>query len=356
MRASNSGSIISDELLVLAAGGCAEHETGIASMRHTLGVACRPSPISEVLRGAASADRWPTTVEDFRVTDGSRVVFLEMLLSIPASVARRVAERKYRRANPPALACKAYIEAMTADGKKRVPSVQLRFGVLALLSSYSMERLGLALEQSPLDVSAPLKVTHKELSLILSAMDGREMYLPCVEDLLGEELLRQGYGPELTEELRENNSHALRPRAAWDSAHFCILGTGDAVAHLRDFAQAFREGRAYCGLHSQKNPFARAGLAFVHECGVTDELRANVQQQWAAERELLKRVRDTGIMAKLEASGKRFYALSPRLDDKGELTFWLNPCEQNRYNYGWMSLQDLQDWADNKGRIVKQVA
>ena len=356
MRASNSGSIISDELLVLAAGGCAEHETGIRDMRRTLGVACQPSPISEVLRGAASADRWPTTVEDFRVTDGSRVVFLEMHLSIPAAGARRVADRKYRRTDPRVLACKAYLAAMTADGKKRVPAVRLSFGVLALLSPYAMEKLDKALEQPALQVRKPLAVSHKQLSFIISAMDSHELYLPGVEDLLGEELLRQGYGPQLTDEQRESNSYSLRPRAAWDSSHFCLMGTGDAVAHLRDFAQAFREGRAFCGLHCEKNPFARAGLAFVHERGVTEELRANVQQQWANERELLKRVRDSGIMAKLHESGKRFFALSPRRDANDELTFWLNPYEQNRYNYGWVSLQDLQDWADNKGRIVKQVA
>ena len=45
--------------------------------------------------------------------------------------------------------------------------------------------------------------------------------------------------------------------------------------------------------------------------------------------------------------------LLPAIDDTGNLRFFLNPREQNRYNHGWFSLEELKAWAGDTGPIIK---
>ena len=68
--------------------------------------------------------------------------------------------------------------------------------------------------------------------------------------------------------------------------------------------------------------------------------------------ETWKEAYETGIYKELKEADKKFFALSPNKDDKGNLIFWLNPQEQDKYNFGWVTLQDLKDWIQNKGKIV----
>lgn len=70
---------------------------------------------------------------------------------------------------------------------------------------------------------------------------------------------------------------------------------------------------------------------------------------------LEKAAEKTGIAKKLEKSGKRWFALSPRwskgfdVKTKHSVVFWLNPCEQQIHNFGWFTVEDLELWADSKG-------
>jgi len=34
------------------------------------------------------------------------------------------------------------------------------------------------------------------------------------------------------------------------------------------------------------------------------------------------------------------------------VVFWLNPTEQHKYNFGWFNIEDLTDWASDKGKII----
>lgn len=63
----------------------------------------------------------------------------------------------------------------------------------------------------------------------------------------------------------------------------------------------------------------------------------------------------TRIHKILAKSGKKYFALSPRWadDQKKEVVFWLNPYDQDKYNSGWFSVQDLKDWAKDKGKVMK---
>lgn len=73
----------------------------------------------------------------------------------------------------------------------------------------------------------------------------------------------------------------------------------------------------------------------------------------------------TGIHALLKEKRKTYYACSPRWkgdraasDTKFNVIYWLNPCEQDRHNFGWFTVEELTDWANgvvgNKIDMVKE--
>lgn len=61
---------------------------------------------------------------------------------------------------------------------------------------------------------------------------------------------------------------------------------------------------------------------------------------------------DSDIYRKLYKADKGFYALSPSIIT-GELKFFLNPEEQHKYNYGWFTVSELEQWINETGVICK---
>jgi hypothetical protein len=66
-------------------------------------------------------------------------------------------------------------------------------------------------------------------------------------------------------------------------------------------------------------------------------------------------------MEQLKKAGKHWYALGTRItelkadDGSTKLCSWLNPVQQNIYDCGWVTVDDLRNWLNNTGRItVKQ--
>jgi hypothetical protein len=69
----------------------------------------------------------------------------------------------------------------------------------------------------------------------------------------------------------------------------------------------------------------------------------------------------TGIEEKVCAAlksdfgGKPFYALSPswknKQNTKHKVVFWLNPTDQQKNNYGWFTVEELEQWIEGKGPI-----
>lgn len=99
--------------------------------------------------------------------------------------------------------------------------------------------------------------------------------------------------------------------------------------------------------------FANAGLCI----GVASNLPTEVRQSWKKADEdrnaLLKAAKATGIEDRIKAAGLRYFALSPQLAKGGTIQFWLNPQEQDKYNYGPFTVADLDAWIQGKGPVVK---
>jgi hypothetical protein len=77
---------------------------------------------------------------------------------------------------------------------------------------------------------------------------------------------------------------------------------------------------------------------------------------------LVKTAEETGIEKKICENIKTdffkpYYALSPawkkNQTSKYDVVFWLNPINQNKNNYGWFTVEELEQWIEGKGPIPK---
>jgi len=98
--------------------------------------------------------------------------------------------------------------------------------------------------------------------------------------------------------------------------------------------------------------FQNAGLCI----GIVDKMPKEIFQQWADNDKLIldtkKAFEKTGIEKILNDAGKKWFALSPKIVN-GKLTIWLNPYNQNKYEAGWFTVDELKLWAEDKGPIMK---
>jgi hypothetical protein len=76
--------------------------------------------------------------------------------------------------------------------------------------------------------------------------------------------------------------------------------------------------------------------------------------------QLIKDSNETGIEAKLLHAKKAYFALSPspigegsEFKSKHKVMYWLNPVQQDVYNSGHFTVEDLEKWILEKGPIMK---
>ena len=152
-------------------------------------------------------------------------------------------------------------------------------------------------------------------------------------------------------------SNARTLFAAWSEDDFALGGHGaEARSNIKVLFDAFQNLDIAFGVSPKTVPWpSSAGLSFVIASRVDEAVRADTLAGDRDLEALHEAVLATGVKQAIRASGKGWYALSPRWADKAQSTleFWLNPCEQNRYNYGWYRVDDLMAWSRNSGPIVK---
>lgn len=146
--------------------------------------------------------------------------------------------------------------------------------------------------------------------------------------------------------------------AGWDTDHgFCIAGkTDEAKRAIQIVHDALIAGR--CFILQSGGIFGAGGLKFIDAALIPADVDEGLCAADTSSLSLKDAVAKTGIRERLEAAGRRYFALSPRWTDetKGEFQFWLNPQEQDRNNFGWFKLADLEAWIADKGPIPKSRA
>lgn len=137
----------------------------------------------------------------------------------------------------------------------------------------------------------------------------------------------------------------------WSENGFCILAsTPEKVAQLKQVYEAFARNDIAIWLGGG-GVFQNAGLCIA----IASNLPKDVTDKWYQADVDANKIREefaaTGIEEKLKKAGKSYFALSPRRDKDGSLMYWLNPMQQDKNNYGWFKLDDLDAWARDEGPI-----
>jgi hypothetical protein len=147
--------------------------------------------------------------------------------------------------------------------------------------------------------------------------------------------------------------------AAWDEGSFQVIVSKKACKEWEGIKDV------YNALLKKDAAIFISGGSFVDKqglvIGIVSELPKNVdedmkesQNQW---KEYEAYEKKTGIKEKLEKAGKKWFALRVKnKDEHGVYWWWLNPQEQDDNNYGWYTTEDLEDWANNTGKILKDKA
>jgi hypothetical protein len=142
---------------------------------------------------------------------------------------------------------------------------------------------------------------------------------------------------------------------AWDENTFGILVSDKFSKEISKLHDAFQRKDIAVGI-APSQVFNNGGLKFTIASKLSKEVVDDIYNNDIDAINLEKASEATGIHEILQKAGKNYYALSPRWKDKSkrEVLFWLNPMEQHIHNFGWFTVDDLKEWANNKGKIMKK--
>lgn len=147
---------------------------------------------------------------------------------------------------------------------------------------------------------------------------------------------------------------------SWDERSFGVLCKDETT--VRELSDAMDKLDLCLGLFNPTptNPFSRSGLGLLIASRIPDTIKTAWSEADQGSRDLQAASDATGINDRLRVAGKTFYALRPSWNENGAKTnykvvFWLNPCEQDRNNYGWFTVEQLDEWIKGRGPIPKKV-
>lgn len=136
----------------------------------------------------------------------------------------------------------------------------------------------------------------------------------------------------------------------WDESDFMILSEDKSL--VQELYDAFDRGDIAVWIGGS-GPFQNGGLTLAIASRLPQDFREDMSKKDLDHIELQKASFKTGIHEKLKTANKRYFALSPRWanEEKKEVTFWLNPMDQQNNNFGWYSAKDLEEWIEGNGPI-----
>jgi hypothetical protein len=152
---------------------------------------------------------------------------------------------------------------------------------------------------------------------------------------------------------------------AWDDGSFGILGKGEDAKKIRELYKEIEAKNVAIWNGGRINPFQNSGLIIA----IIDRIRPEDLETLRAGDEDVEKLQAasdaTGIIKRLEEAKKGFYACSPKWfnpefkpsnEEKKSahpVIYWLNPMEQNDNNFGWYTVEDLDQWIQDQGPIPK---
>jgi hypothetical protein len=139
---------------------------------------------------------------------------------------------------------------------------------------------------------------------------------------------------------------------AWCGSDFGAFSSNPKeIVKLREIFEAIQKLDATIWLGGG-GAFQNAGFVICIASRLPKEVVDNWEAKDKEEEQLQKDFDATGIEEKLKKAGKGYFALAPKRKKDGSLKFWLNPEKQNIYRAGWVTLEDLELWIQDKGPIL----
>ena len=156
--------------------------------------------------------------------------------------------------------------------------------------------------------------------------------------------------------------------SAWSDCDLGIKTSYNYKSYIKDLYYAFLSNNVaiWVGKFSN-NPFSPAGLCITIIDRIDEEDLTSMRNSDIDKRKLNDAAENTGIAAKLREADKDkdfydskfgYHSLSPSWNNqkrksKYSVIFWLNPRNQDKNNYGWFTVEELEMWIKGKGPVLK---
>jgi hypothetical protein len=151
--------------------------------------------------------------------------------------------------------------------------------------------------------------------------------------------------------------------SAWDDSSFGIVSREpEVMTFLKELHEALLKGDGVLYISSTNNSFKPvSGLIVAINSKIPQAQKDRFKSAHEDRFKLMDASDATGIVKKLAKAEKRYMALSPRwcsdndkLRTKYDVIYWLNPYDQHIVNYGWFTVEELEQWISKTGPVLKK--
>jgi len=151
-------------------------------------------------------------------------------------------------------------------------------------------------------------------------------------------------------------------RTAWSESDFGIYGIGKDAELIKELASAFDTNNIAVWIGGSAMVFDNGGLIVCIADRVPIRALELLQKADLDSEKLRSASEATGIIKRLDSAGRKYFACSPKwisleMSKKSvhPVIYWLNPQEQRQNNFGWFTVEELDQWIASEGPIPMKV-
>jgi hypothetical protein len=217
------------------------------------------------------------------------------------------------------------------------------FGVKSELKNYGLKRR---------------KISKVPKSLVwVKMIDGRQgfayrdfWFRSAEESLVGDSDLKSY--EVFDREKRKMKPNPVQLCCAWSDVDFaCVSKDPTDIKYLREIFDQFQKKNIIFTFSNALPAFENPGLIIAIADRMPNEVVEILTKADREAYEVEQFVVKSKVRELLKEKGKGYFALSARRWDDGSIKFWLNPYDQHKVNYGYFTLEEVRQWADDKGPI-----
>lgn len=142
---------------------------------------------------------------------------------------------------------------------------------------------------------------------------------------------------------------------SWSSGAFGILAKEEYLGYLENLLVALKDGDMLLDPHTE-NFFPDNGLTLCIASRTPEFIKEEISKQDLSDLKLIYEFEGCGIKNILRQANCKYTQLTPKWKDEENkiMSFYLCPKDTISYNAGWYTYEDLMDWSQGKGNIIKK--